>query len=51
MIEELIEISKIVGMRNDYVQAGGGNNSVKLDNQYMAIKSSGTLLSDMKIKS
>ncbi len=49
MIEELIEISKIVGMRNDYVQAGGGNNSVKLDNQYMAIKSSGTLLSDMKI--
>lgn len=49
MINELIEISRIVGMRNDYVQAGGGNNSVKLDENYMAIKSSGYLLSDMKM--
>lgn len=48
MINELIEISRMVGMRNDYVQAGGGNNSVKLDENYMAIKSSGYLLSDMK---
>lgn len=48
MINNLIEISRIVGMRNDYVQAGGGNTSVKLDNEYMAIKSSGYLLSDLK---
>lgn len=49
MIDQLIEISRIVGMRNDYVQAGGGNTSVKIDNSIMAIKSSGYLLSDMKL--
>ena len=45
--EELIYISKYVGMRNDYVQAGGGNTSVKISDELMLIKSSGTLLSDM----
>lgn len=46
-ISELIYISKYVGMRNDYVQAGGGNVSIKISNDKMLIKSSGTLLSDM----
>ena len=46
-ISELIYISKYVGMRTDYVQAGGGNVSIKISADEMLIKSSGTLLSDM----
>lgn len=46
-ISELIYISKYVGMRNDYVQAGGGNVSIKISADKMLIKSSGILLSDM----
>lgn len=45
--EELVYISKYVGMRKDYVQAGGGNTSVKISNELMFIKSSGIALSDM----
>ena len=45
--KELIYISKYVGMRIDYVQAGGGNTSVKISEELMLIKSSGTLLADM----
>ena len=37
----LIQISKYAGMRNDLAQAGGGNTSVKIDDQVMLVKSSG----------
>lgn len=47
-MEGLIQISKYAGMRNDLVQAGGGNTSVKLDDQIMAVKSSGYQLADVK---
>lgn len=46
-IERLVMISKYVGERYDLVQAGGGNTSVKLDNNKMLIKASGYLLSEM----
>jgi rhamnose utilization protein RhaD (predicted bifunctional aldolase and dehydrogenase) len=38
---ELERISKAVGERADYVQGGGGNTSVKLDGEKMAVKASG----------
>lgn len=47
MINELIKISKYAGMREDLVQAGGGNSSVKLGKQEMLIKASGCLLGEM----
>jgi len=44
-LAQLIEISHSVGARTDYVQAGGGNTSVKSpDRRTMAIKASGTAL-------
>ena len=43
----LIQISKYAGMRNDLAQAGGGNTSVKIDDQIMLVKSSGCQLADM----
>jgi NAD(P)-dependent dehydrogenase (short-subunit alcohol dehydrogenase family)/rhamnose utilization protein RhaD (predicted bifunctional aldolase and dehydrogenase) len=47
-LAQLIEISCAVGGRTDYVQAGGGNTSVKSpDGQTMAIKASGTALTSM----
>lgn len=46
-LRELAEMSIKVGSRVDYTQGGGGNTSVKLDNGYMAIKASGTRLSQM----
>jgi NAD(P)-dependent dehydrogenase (short-subunit alcohol dehydrogenase family)/rhamnose utilization protein RhaD (predicted bifunctional aldolase and dehydrogenase) len=47
-LEQLIQISCTVGRRADYVQAGGGNTSVKsLDGRTMAIKASGTALTAM----
>ena len=47
-LAQLIEISRAVGARTDYVQAGGGNTSVKSpDGQTMAIKASGTALTSM----
>lgn len=46
-MEGLIQISKYAGMRNDLAQAGGGNTSVKLDDQVMLIKSSGCQLADV----
>src|ERR1035441_6075282 len=47
-LAQLVEISCAVGSRTDYVQAGGGNTSVKLpDGQTMAIKASGTALTAM----
>ena len=47
MINELIKISKYAGMREDLVQAGGGNSSVKLGSHEMLIKASGCLLGEM----
>ncbi|MCT7433178.1 class II aldolase/adducin family protein [Aliarcobacter cryaerophilus] len=46
-IKDLVEISKYAGERFDLVQAGGGNSSVKFDNDEMIIKASGFLLSDV----
>lgn len=41
LLAEYIRMSKTAGSRNDYVQGGGGNTSVKLDARLMAIKASG----------
>ena len=46
-IEGLVEISKYAGMREDLVQAGGGNTSVK-DGEYMYVKASGCQLSEVR---
>lgn len=43
----LVEISKYAGMREDLVQAGGGNTSVK-DGEYMYVKASGCQLSEVR---
>ena len=46
-IKNLIDISKKIGSCPDFVQGGGGNTSVKLDDNSMAIKASGYLLKNM----
>jgi NAD(P)-dependent dehydrogenase (short-subunit alcohol dehydrogenase family)/rhamnose utilization protein RhaD (predicted bifunctional aldolase and dehydrogenase) len=47
-LSQLIEISHAVGAHREYVQAGGGNTSVKsADGRTMAIKASGTALASM----
>lgn len=51
MIKQLIKISKYAGSREDLVQAGGGNSSVKLDNNQMLIKASGFQLADIMVES
>ncbi len=45
--KELVCVSRYAGMREDLVQAGGGNTSVKLDGSRMLIKSSGVQLADV----
>jgi len=45
--ESLVKISRYAGERFDLIQAGGGNSSVKLENNEMLIKASGVLLSDV----
>lgn len=40
-LQELVWLCQKIGRKIDYVQGGGGNISVKLDSQYMAIKASG----------
>ncbi len=47
MLNNFARISQAVGARLDYVQGGGGNTSVKLDNGLMAIKASGFRLSQI----
>lgn len=42
-----VQISKYAGMREDLVQAGGGNSSVKISDEKMAIKASGFQLADI----
>jgi len=44
---KLEAISKAVGNRPDYIQGGGGNTSVKLNDELMAIKASGYRLSQI----
>ena len=47
-LAQLVEISRAVGANPDYVQAAGGNTSVKSpDGRTMAIKASGTALMSM----
>lgn len=48
-VNELIEMSRRVGSDARLVQAGGGNTSIKSDNdEYMYVKASGTALAEMK---
>lgn len=46
-LSDFVQISRYAGERFDLVQAGGGNSSVKLDNDKMLIKASGFLLSEV----
>lgn len=46
-LDALLELSYHTGCRFDYVQAGGGNTSVKTANGELLIKASGYLLSEM----
>ena len=46
-LQELEIISKSVGNRIEYVQGGGGNTSVKLNNTQMAVKASGYKLNQI----
>ena len=46
-MESFIMLSHIAGSRADYVQGGGGNTSVKLEDGTMAIKASGFCLKDI----
>lgn len=46
-MDDFILISRYAGMREDLVQAGGGNSSVKLDRERMLVKASGVQLADV----
>ncbi len=46
-MKDFIEISKYAGMREDLVQAGGGNSAYKLSPARMVIKASGYQLADL----
>lgn len=46
-MKDYIRMSKYAGMREDLVQAGGGNSAYKLSNDKMVIKASGYQLSDL----
>ncbi|MBQ4641127.1 MAG: class II aldolase/adducin family protein [Oscillospiraceae bacterium] len=47
LLQEFSRLSQAAGARADYIQGGGGNTSVKLENGLMAIKASGYFLSDI----
>lgn len=47
-LADYVQMSKTTGSRCDYVQGGGGNTSVKLDGQLMAIKASGFRLDQIE---
>lgn len=49
-MEKYINMSKYAGMREDLVQAGGGNSSCKITDAKMVIKASGYQLADMTEK-
>ena len=46
-IKDLVQISQEIGQFQDFVQGGGGNTSVKLDDNLMVIKASGFFLKQM----
>ena len=46
-IEGFVRISRYAGMREDLVQAGGGNSAVKLSEHRMLIKASGFQMADI----
>lgn len=48
LLQNFSRMSKTLGDRVDYVQGGGGNTSVKLTDDLMAIKASGFCLSDIE---
>lgn len=48
LLQDYARLSQGAGARRDYVQGGGGNTSVKLDERLMAVKASGFCLSDVK---
>ena len=47
-IKNLVNLSKKIGSYSEFVQGGGGNISVKINQNLMAIKASGYLLKDVK---
>ncbi len=47
-LDDLVRISHAIGARAEFVQGGGGNTSVKLSGDIMAIKASGYYLSDVQ---
>ena len=47
LLNDLITYSKKIGVNKAYIQGGGGNTSIKLDAQWMAIKASGWSLTDL----
>ncbi|MCI8496677.1 MAG: class II aldolase [Clostridiales bacterium] len=47
LLEAFSKMSKTVGARADYIQGGGGNTSVKLSDELMAIKASGYSLNQI----
>ncbi len=46
-LKEYSRVSRDAGARRDFVQGGGGNTSVKLDDRLMAVKASGFCLGDV----
>jgi len=49
-IQDLVKISHYAAADVAYIQGGGGNTSIKLDDNRMAVKASGCKLSDMADK-
>lgn len=47
-LERFTDMSVATGKRVDWVQGGGGNTSVKVNDQYMAIKASGFCIKDIR---
>lgn len=47
LLNDLVYISTSVGIPTDYTQGGGGNTSVKLSDELMAVKASGYKLKDI----
>jgi len=47
LLKDFERMSKSLGLRQDYIQGGGGNTSVKLSGGLMAIKASGYKLKDI----